>query len=256
MDFSPVISQVFKLWWVIPIVLALAVFRSSWFKGWFGEGFVRFSAKLRLPANVYRPIHNVTLPTLDGTTQIDHIFVSEFGVFVIETKNMKGWIFGGEKQRQWTQTIFKQSYKFQNPLHQNYKHVKALESALGIPLDAIQSVVVFTGDSTFKTEMPANVTRGGGFVRYIKSFSDPILSESQVQEIVSQIESGRLEPGWRTNRQHVQQLRTRADVSAERKCPACGSMMILRTAKHGANAGNQFWGCSGYPRCRTVQNVT
>lgn len=256
MDFSPIISQVFKLWWIIPIVLVVAVFKSSWFKGWFGEAFVRVSARLRLPADVYHPIHNVTLPTPDGTTQIDHIFVSEFGLFVIETKNMKGWIFGSEKQPQWTQKIFKQTYKFQNPLRQNYKHVKALEAALDIPLETIRSVVVFTGESTFKTAMPHNVTRGGGYIRYIKSFSDPILSESQVQEIVSQIESGRLEPGWKTNRQHVQQLKTRADISADRKCPSCGSVMVIRTAKRGAKAGNQFWGCSGYPKCRVMQNVT
>lgn len=35
-------------------------------------------------------------------------------------------------------------------------------------------------------------------------------------------------------------------------CPKCGSEMILRTAKRGANAGNQFWGCFNYPACRTV----
>ncbi|WP_232209291.1 hypothetical protein ACN2MM_06290 [Alkalilimnicola ehrlichii MLHE-1] len=32
--------------------------------------------------------------------------------------------------------------------------------------------------------------------------------------------------------------------------------MVLRTAKRGANAGNQFWGCSGYPKCRAVQSVS
>jgi predicted RNA-binding Zn-ribbon protein involved in translation (DUF1610 family) len=35
-------------------------------------------------------------------------------------------------------------------------------------------------------------------------------------------------------------------------CPKCGSPMILRTAKSGANAGNRFWGCSGYPACRLM----
>ncbi|HWQ91037.1 MAG TPA: DUF2726 domain-containing protein [Clostridia bacterium] len=35
-------------------------------------------------------------------------------------------------------------------------------------------------------------------------------------------------------------------------CPKCGSKMILRTAKSGANAGGQFWGCSNFPRCRSV----
>lgn len=256
MDYSPILNEVFKLWWVIPILLVIGVFKTPWFKGLVGEALVKFSARLRLPAKTYHPIHNVTLPTPDGTTQIDHVFVSRFGIFVVETKNMKGWIFGNEKQAQWTQQIFKKSFKFQNPLRQNYKHVKALEAALDAPPEIIHSVVVFAGESTFKSPMPANVTRGGGYISYIKSFGEPVLTESQVQAAVSQIQSGWLEPTRQTHRQHVQRLKTRADPSAEHRCPKCGSIMILRTAKRGTNAGNKFWGCSAYPKCRVVQNVT
>ena len=128
MDYSPIVNEVLKLWWVIPIIFILGIFKTPWFKGLFGEALVKLSAKISLPASTYHPFHNVTLPTPDGTTQIDHIFVSPYGIFVVETKNMKGWIFGSEKQSQWTQKIFKQTFKFQNPLRQNYKHVKALEA--------------------------------------------------------------------------------------------------------------------------------
>lgn len=38
-------------------------------------------------------------------------------------------------------------------------------------------------------------------------------------------------------------------------CPKCGSAMILRTAKKGANAGSQFWGCRRYPECRGIINA-
>ncbi|MGR5279715.1 nuclease-related domain-containing protein, partial [Vibrio rotiferianus] len=88
----------------------------------------------------------------------DHIVVSKYGIFVVETKNMKGWIFGSARQRQWTQKIYRHSSKFQNPLHQNYKHIKALETLLGCSEEHLHSVIVFIGDSTFKTEMPPNVT--------------------------------------------------------------------------------------------------
>jgi hypothetical protein len=255
-DYSPITNEVFKLWWVVPILLAVAVLRTAWFKGLCGEVLVKFAARLRLPAETYHAIHNVTLPTPDGTTQIDHIFVSRFGIFVVETKNMKGWIFGGENQTQWTQKIFRESYKFQNPIRQNYKHVKALEAALDVPPEAIHSVVVFTGDSVFKSPMPANVTKGGGYITYIKSFSEMVLSESQVQCAVSQIQRGRLKPTRETHRQHVQQLKTRTGPSAQRKCPRCGSSMVLRTTKRGTSAGSPLWGCSAYPKCRAVQNVT
>lgn len=221
-----------------------------------GEGVVRFFGWLRLPSDVYYPIHNVTLKTSDGSTQIDHIFVSRFGIFVVETKNMKGWIFGGEKQPQWTQKIYKKTIKFQNPLRQNYKHVKALESLLDVPPNIIHSIVAFVGDCSFKTPMPANVTKGYGYIRYIKSFQTPILTEEEVQRIIHQIQSGRLSPTRETHRKHVQQLRARFESGSERKCPRCGSPMVIRTSKRGPNAGKKFWGCSAFPKCKQVQPVS
>jgi hypothetical protein len=216
---------------------------------------IKFAAKLRLPADTYHAIHNVTLPTPDGTTQVDHIFVSRFGIFVVETKNMKGWIFGAENQAEWTQKIFRESFRFQNPLRQNYKHVKAVESALDVAPEFIHSVVVFAGDCSLKSPMPANVTEGGAYITYIKSFSEPVLNELQVQRAVSQLHGARLEPNWATRRQHVQQLKRRDDPSTQRRCPRCGSNMVLRTAKRGASAGGQFWGCSAYPKCKAMQTV-
>ena len=257
MDFTPIIQAAIKsMLWILPFIIFIGFLRTPKVKGKIGEALVKFSAKIKLPKDVYHPIHNVTLRTDDGTTQIDHIFVSQFGVFVVETKNMKGWIFGGENQAQWTQQIFKEKNKFQNPIRQNYKHVKTLESALEIPPEAIISVIVFTGECTIKTEMPPNVTRGLGYVDYIKSFSSPILSESQVQSVAAHIESGRLDPSRKTDKEHVENLISRRESVPDTVCRNCGRGMVLRTAKKGANSGNKFWGCSGYPSCRTVQKIT
>ena len=93
------------IWYLIPFFLVAAVIKSPWFKGKAGEAAVNLSARLFLDKTRYHLIKNVTLPTEDGTTQIDHIIVSPYGVFVVETKNMKGWIFGNAKQRYWTQKI-------------------------------------------------------------------------------------------------------------------------------------------------------
>jgi len=99
MDFSSILKgPLHTLCWVIPVLLLGLLLRSPWFKGMIGEAWGTFAAWVRLPADNYHRIHNVTLPTPDGTMQIDHIFVSRFGIFVVETKNMKGWIFGGEHQ--------------------------------------------------------------------------------------------------------------------------------------------------------------
>jgi hypothetical protein len=256
MDLSPVINEFLKtLWWLLPIVVVVGLLKVPVVKGYLGELLVRLLTRLMLEKHTYHKLHNVTLPTPDGTTQIDHVIVSRFGVFAVETKNMQGWIFGGENQAQWTQKIYKQTFKFQNPLRQNFKHLKALESALEVPLETIHSVVTFVGGSAFKTDMPRNVTQGAGFISYIKSFRKPVFAEHQVERLLRKLASGRLAPSFAVHREHVQNLKKRANPNAERRCPKCGSPLVLRTVKSGDKAGQQFWGCSTYPKCRVMQNV-
>lgn len=258
MDFTPIINQVVgALWYLIPIGILAATLKSSWFKGVAGEFIVNLSAKLFLDTEKYHLVKNVTLPTEDGSTQIDHVIVSKYGVFVVETKNIKGWIFGNPNQKTWTQQIYKHKNKFQNPLHQNYKHTKVLEGLLGLNENQVFSVVVFVGDSTFKTEMPENVTYGKGYIRFIKSKVQPVLTESEVKQITSKIEVGRLTPSFKTNREHVKHVKTIvAEKESRQNCPKCGSEMVIREVKKGQNAGNKFWGCSKFPKCRGVVNVT
>ncbi|MFT6925861.1 MAG: restriction system protein [Psychromonas sp.] len=265
MDLTPLIFNALSAYWYFfSLFLLIVVLKSAWFKGVLGEFLVNFLLKTFLPKDQYTLIKNVTLPTDDGTTQIDHIVVSKFGVFVIETKNMKGWIFGNAKQKQWTQKIFKYTGKFQNPLHQNYKHTQTLASCLAIPSEHIYSVIVFIGDSTFKTRMPENVTYARGCVEYIKSKHETHYTAEQVNEIVTAIEAGRLTRGLKTNLQHIKHVKTiitakqipkvvveHSDIE-QKLCPKCGTVMILREAKKGKNTGNQFWGCSNFPQCRTV----
>lgn len=240
-------------WYLIPMLVFITLIKLPWFKGILGEWQVNLLVKFYLDKTQYRLIKNVTLPTEDGTTQIDHIIVSKFGVFVVETKNMKGWIFGSANQKQWTQKIFKHTSKFQNPLHQNYKHVKTLESCLDINSEAVFSVIIFVGDNTFKTQMPENVTYAIAGIDYIKSKIEVRLSRYDIDNIISKIESGRLERGIKTNYQHVKHVKEIVKEKADSKsCSKCGSDMVLRKASKGKNAGNEFWGCSSYPKCRNA----
>lgn len=259
MNTTQLLTPLFSvLWYLIPFVILVTVIKTPWFKGVIGEFIVNLSAKLFLDKEKYHLIKNVTLPTEDGTTQIDHIIVSKYGVFVVETKNMKGWIFGNAHQKTWTQKIYKHSSKFQNPLHQNYKHVKTLESFLELNDQQIHSVVVFVGDSTFKTDMPENVTYGRGYIEFIKSKTQRVLSDVQVLEITKKITTGRITPSFKTNREHVKHVK---NLVAEKEkfdgqtCPACQSPMTLRETKKGQNIGNKFWGCSNFPKCRKVINI-
>lgn len=219
---------------------------------------MKAGAGLSLPSSEYRRYHDVTLPTASGTTQIDHVFVSEFGIFVVETKNMNGWIYGTEKDRKWIQ-VFPggQKYKFQNPLRQNYGHVKAIEDALtglGLAKGVVKSVVVFVGEAELKRDLPDNVTVGFGAARYIRSFRTRVLTKEQVAEICTVIESGRMKQSWATDLQHVGNVQNRGK-STQRQCPRCGRKMVIRTAQKGPNAGSNFWGCEGFPKCRAVQEA-
>ncbi len=258
MDFTPMINQIMSMsWYLIPIAILVVILKSAWFKGAIGEFIVNITAKIFLNKDEYHLIKNVTLPTEDGTTQIDHIIVSKYGVFVVETKNIKGWIFGSPNQKTWTQKIYKHSSKFQNPLHQNYKHVKILESLLGLNEQQIHSVVVFVGDSTFKTKMPENVTYGGGYIRFIKSKNQPVLSEFEVKEIASKIELGRLTPSFKTHREHVKHAKhIVSEKQNDKVCQKCGSPMVIRETKNGQNKGKKFWGCKNFPKCRCIVNIT
>ncbi|EJC7008974.1 NERD domain-containing protein [Vibrio parahaemolyticus] len=251
--FEAFLNVLAQVWYLVPLLLIVSVFKSRWLKGVFGEFLVnRLLSKL--PESDYTPIKDVTLPTNDGTTQVDHIVVSRYGIFVVETKNMKGWIFGSARQKQWTQKIYRHSSKFQNPLHQNYKHIKALETLLGCSEEHLHSVIVFIGDSTFKTEMPPNVTYARGSIRYIQQFNDVVFSDKDYAWLTESINRLKLKRGVITDlkhRKHVKEVV--ASKVRSNECPRCGSEMVLRETKRGENIGKQFWGCSTFPKCRAVK---
>ncbi|EJL6735748.1 NERD domain-containing protein [Vibrio alginolyticus] len=251
--FEAFLNVLAQVWYLVPLLLIVSVFKSRWLKGVFGEFLVNRLLS-NLPESDYTLIKDVTLPTNDGTTQVDHIVVSRYGIFVVETKNMKGWIFGSARQKQWTQKIYRHSSKFQNPLHQNYKHIKALETLLGCSEEHLHSVIVFIGDSTFKTEMPPSVTYARGSIRYIQQFNDVVFSDNDYARLTESINRLKLKRGVITDLKHRKYVKeVVASKVSSNECPRCGSEMVLRETKRGENIGKQFWGCSTFPKCRAVK---
>lgn len=167
------------------------VFNFAWFKGIIGEYKVNSLLERRLDKKNYKLIKDVLLPTEDGTTQIDHIVVSKYGIFVIETKNISNWIFANNG-RFWTQKIFKKNYTFQNPLHQNYKHIKTLEELLGCEENIFSNTIVFSGDCEFKTDVPVGVVKVNKLISHIKSKQDQIIETSKLYEYVAKINNSKL----------------------------------------------------------------
>ena len=249
------IGALTTFWYFIPIALIAVVLKSSWFKGRLGEYLVNRMLS-RLCNSKYKIIKDITLATEDGSTQIDHIVVSQFGVFVIETKNMKGWIYGTRNQKMWTQKIYRHTSTFQNPLRQNYKHTKVLEAVLGLSENKLHSLIIFIGDSTFKTKMPENVTYAREGLKFINGFKDIVLSDTDISNIVDKLNHSKLKQGIVTNIQHVKNLRsTHSPEASKSNCPKCGSDMIVREARRGENKGNKFLGCSKYPKCKAISPI-
>lgn len=230
--------------------------------GWFGERIVAFLLR-RLDQNQYRRLHNIYLPLPDGTTtQIDHIVVSAYGVFVIETKTYKGWIFGDANSKVWTQAIVRKGFRkplkhtFQNPIRQNYAHLCAIERCTGIPKDVMRPVIALSGEATFKTERPEGVCSFGQVVGYIRSFTTPLIEIGQVNEIVDAFREWQATLTHRQRAKHVENLKRRHEGILRSdpvpQCPYCGSSMVLRTSKSG---GKSFYGCSTYPKCRGIVRI-
>jgi hypothetical protein len=143
----------------------------------------------------------------DGTTQVDHILVSRFGVFVIETKDYKGWIFANATHESWTQVLFRLRFKFQNPIFQNNRHVRAVQRLLDfVPLEAIRSVIVFTGEAEFKTETPQGVITISRLVGYLRAQTEEVMSLNRVQFCVGRLETARLAISRETDVEHIRSL--------------------------------------------------
>ena len=175
-----------------------------------GEALVSRTIESNFNTPDYHLLNHITLTLEDGTTQIDHILVSRFGVFVIETKNYSGWIFANAKQATWTQVLFHKKFKFQNPIFQNMRHVNAVKNTLDfLQPNHIKSLVVFTGDAKFKTDVPTEVFTVSKLVKYLRSQNDEVMSLNRMQFCVGRLETARLAISGETDLAHVKSLQSR-----------------------------------------------
>jgi len=239
---------------IISFILILAIsayLKSPKVRGARGESKVSRRLGLFLPSGSYEIFDDVTLPTARSTTQIDHIVISPFGVFVIETKNYSGWIFGSAKSKQWTQVLYKKKYRLLNPLWQNAHHVKAVRKFLALPDRYIFSVVVFVGNAKIKTmrELPSNVVYLRQLRSYVRSKGERILSAREVESATMKLANHQAGVTPEERAPH------HSDVNDEPECPQCSARMVKRTATKGKYSGRKFWGCSKYPNCRGIRNM-
>lgn len=213
--------------------------------------------------NLYVPRKN------GGTTEIDVIYITRKGIFIIESKNYIGYIFGDDSAYNWTSTLYggktwyggKKVIKnhFYNPVKQNRKHINALREYLG-GITAFSIIVFGDGAELKNITLSAPDVRGcnsrklNAHIRDIWNYDPDVYSESQVINIYN-----RLLPLTNADRQvkqaHVKMIENRKNNPGTGNWPWCGGNLVLRTAKTGKYAGKNFYGCSNYPRCKFIQNT-
>lgn len=227
-------------------------------------------------------LFNCYLPKRNGeSTEVDLILLHESGIYVFESKNYSGWIFGTETQPYWTQSLpgrYGQAHKvkFFNPILQNQAHLKWLGEYLGIDSHFFYSCIVFGDECTLKditlTSGRHYVTNRSNLFAAISShiqLSITKLSPEQIDSLyaklfpLTQVDAEQRAQHIKEVKeiQHKQEVAAQAPVASAQGsqdgiCPLCGGRLVLRTATRGANAGNKFWGCSNFPKCRYIKNIS
>ncbi|MCO6026149.1 NERD domain-containing protein [Prevotella cerevisiae] len=238
---------------LVGILLFAFVFWFNSSKGKIGEE--KMAVLLKLLPKEYVVLNNVIISNGESMAQIDHVVVSPYGIFVIETKNYKGWIFGKDYYKQWTQNIYGKKYKFYNPVKQNETHVRALRKLLyqfgGI---SYISIIAFSSKtSLFVESEEAYVTHILKVNSIIKDYIIKQVSTEHVEQIVQLINERRYigDIAEDLHLDYVYSGKHHYEIAMEQgKCPWCGGTLMVRNGRHG-----RFYGCSNYPRCKFTHNV-
>ena len=244
------------IWIVIAAAIMLyiikAIIRNPSRQGAIGEN--RVSNILSSLKGNYYTINNVIIPSQRATSQIDHVVVSPYGIFVIETKNYKGWIFGAENSEKWKETFRTTGGEFfRNPIKQNWGHIYALADYLNLDKSLFKSIVVFSNKATLHVESTTPVVYMSQLKRQIMSYNQEIISQDAVEIIFERIKNANL-VGTEFGNKHVQlvqkQMELHRTTLQQGKCPQCGGNLVLRNGRYGA-----FYGCTNYPKCKFTQNM-
>lgn len=251
------------------------------FKGNYGEMLTENELKLvKLFGRKGKTLRNVYLPKdNEETSELDVIYITQKGIFIFESKNYSGWIFGDEKGKYWTASLANGvKNKFYNPIMQNRTHLKWMKKFVGdeIPLF---SIIVFSERCELKkiavdSEQVRVIKRDRVYatVRDLWNKNQDAVSDEDVDRLYERlkvltnvdeaVKAAHIDNiKKKIQKEQTDQIKDNNNVlDAEetlvlKRCPRCGKDLALRTAKKGENAGNQFWGCSGFPKCRYIEEI-
>ena len=230
------------IFYVIMILAVICFFFWKKLVGKAGEHWTKQELN-KLNKKIYKVINDITIIANGLTHQIDHVVVSKFGIFVIETKQYNGYIKGNEYDKKWIQN---NKVYISNPIHQNYGHVKSLEKVLDLPTKTFIPIVCIPSTARLKINSKSHVVKVYDLNKVIMSYTSEILPN--YMEVYDKFkllkETGKSLEGQHINR--VKQIqKEKKNNYNENECPMCGGQLVERKGKYGS-----FIGCSNYPKCR------
>ena len=188
----------------------------------------------------HRLINNLVLLGENGVShQIDHIYINENGIFVIETKNYYGQIDGQENDSYWTRSYFvrkqKKTVKFHNPLKQNQSHIRVIKRVIGRNYP-VYCFVVFAQNNGDSLNL-FNVCNADSLLKRIEvAISEQQLSKEEIEKIYQALlinESDITNEQHITNAKNTNQERLNHQKSIrlaieQKICPECGQKLVIK----------------------------
>lgn len=231
------------------VILLTYFTKSSKWKGKYGEHIVASKLGGTIAGQQYL-INDLIISDNEGhTSQIDHIFINKYGIWVIETKNYSGKIYGNANSENWLQVLAygKEKNGFYNPVKQNKTHIYRLRKKIGASAP-VKGVVVFIKADISKV-WARNVYHISKLKKVVWSYTDECLTVEQMEEYYSKLLELK-QNSTVTKKEHIKNINKTLNDVANNICPRCGGKLVVRNGKNG-----KFYGCSSYPRCEFTKNI-
>lgn len=221
-------------------------------KGEVGEQEVRNILK-DLPCEEYATVNNLLLKNGDSTLQMDHVVISVYGIFVIETKNINGWIFGSEKDKLWTKKLPYKNYPINNPIKQNNEHIELLKKYLK-PFGKLNyiSIIAFSNNCELKKTVINNteeihIVYYDNLMKTILEHKERNIDKDLVFIMAKWLEFFNID-SEENRKKHIEEIEKnimRYYIKIEYKiCPWCGKELKYSEGPYGP-----YLRCSDHPKC-------
>ena len=231
---------------LIVLLIISTILSTPRVKGAIGEK--RVAKRLNKVAAKYKGkvINDVIVQGEDGkTSQIDHILFTPYMIYVIETKNYAGRLYGSDGDQYWTQVLAygHTKNKLYNPVKQNMTHIFRLKEVLGKNCHMESVVVIVSGNLSYINSK--HVYSLKDLKHLIKDEEHVLFTDDQLDFYYNKVVEFKNNPVV-TKREHVQSIKQMKKDVENNVCPRCGGKLVLRVSKID---GSNFYGCENFPKC-------